>query len=129
MMQNHRDLGTIAQVLGVHEWYNGNIEFWWNVGCNRNSKFPWNVVKKLKILIKTISHLSQRFILKTIFISGDHGGDSQEELSAALYMYSKKNTFKGFSETTSVNQVRTYSALKSWPFSHYFHLGKKTVTN
>jgi len=39
-------------------------------------------------------------------IVGDHGGDSKEELSAALYIYSKKNNFKGLgSETVSVNQV------------------------
>ena len=46
------------------------------------------------------------------FCSGDHGGDSKEELSAALYMYSKKNNYKGFSETTSVSQVNFEQSLQ-----------------
>ena len=46
-------------------------------------------------------------------------------------MYSKKNTFKGFSETTSVNQVVdkwTHSGLKSWAFSYFFACAEKLLT-
>ena len=51
---------------------------------------------------------------KTVFLHylGDHGGDSVEELSAALYIYSKKNKFQGLSsETVTVNQVSLLDSL------------------
>jgi len=37
--------------------------------------------------------------------TGDHGGDSAEELSAALFVYSKKTFLKPLKETVTVNQV------------------------
>ncbi len=50
--------------------------------------------------------------------TGDHGGDSEEELSAALYVYSKKNLLKPIKETITVNQVRERLSWSFW--------GKKT---
>ena len=62
---------------------------------------------KIKLLNVIVLHVVDRKMMIVIFlILGDHGGDSQEELSAALYMFSKKNFYKTFNgDTTSVNQV------------------------
>ena len=77
--------------------------------CYLSSNEPF---LSLEFLLSRLLMCLWRCDLIQVLVAGDHGGDSSEELSAALYIYSKKNNFKGLgSETVTVNQVLSFYVL------------------